>query len=154
MKRSHRILSLLLVLTLTLSTTACKKLFKRHTKILTLKIDNGPEIKFTDISSFEVDGSIFITGDNDDGQLNILLDSELNEGTYTGNQDIMDYGININYGSDSQSVFNTMVNAINTVFVVSEHKKGRYIKGYFTLDYANLDTQTAHSVRGTFDVTY
>ena len=156
MKKSYGILSLLLVLTFTSTiTTSCKKLFKRHEKTLTLKIDNNPEIVYTNVHTFKTGDGIIITGSDDDGQVYILMGSDIKEGTYVGIEEITDQGVNINYGSDEREEFNTMVNAANIKFVVNVHDKGdRHIKGYYTLDYANVETQTAHTAKGTFEFWY
>ncbi len=156
MKSTTKILGLFLFVTL-FTLTSCHKKSDDDTQDdstgnkITLKIDNEPEITFSNVTGSALSGQLVMGGSNSNGDIQIIVNADISEGTYTSaNQVLMSHGVN------SQAVFTTATNVTSISFVVTTHNiAGKHIKGTFSLEYNdNQNVNVTHTATGTFDVKY
>ncbi len=118
---------------------------------ITLKIDNGNEIVYTDVNGMVLDEQLVMGGSNSNSDIQIIVNADISEGTYTSAEQVL-----ISHGVNSQAVFTTATNVTSISFVVTTHNvANKHIKGTFTLAYFdNQDANISHTATGTFDVKY
>ncbi len=161
MKNLSKVLSLLLILTLTL-VTSCKKkkedtLFLDNT--FTMKIDNGEKANFKNIITGltqDKEAIKTIATKQDYGQMIFLLDPDINPGTYTGQSAFDDDEIAIIFSGSSGGLTIDEMNISMSSFtfeVVSHDKSNKHIKGSFGGDYTDNNNAT-HTFTCTFDLHY
>ncbi len=118
---------------------------------ITLKIDNETETVYTNVNAVVLGDKLTIGASNSNSDLQIIVNSDINEGTYTSPAEIgMSHGVN------SQAVFTTATNVTSISFVVTTHNvANKHIKGTYSLEYTdNQDSSVTHQATGTFDVKY
>ncbi len=154
MKNSIKTLSLILLVTLTVF--SCKKKDddtndNAPSNTITLKIDNEPEIKYTDVTGVVLSDKLVMNGSNSSSDIQISIDSDIAEGTYTSaTQVLMSHGVN------GTGVFTTATNVTSISFkVISHSTSSKHIKGDFSINYIdNLNNNVSHTATGKFDVSY
>ena len=154
MKKTLRTFSLLLLLSLAF--TSCKKddddtQNNVSTNKITLSIDNGTEIVYTDVTGVALADKLTIGASNSNSDIQIIVDSDISQGTYTSPTQI-----GMSHGVHSQAVFTSATNTTSLSFEVTSHDTAaKHIKGSFSLSYNdNHDNTIQHNATGTYDVTY
>ncbi len=156
MKTTKNILSLILLITV-LTFTSCNSndddnpSDNSSDNKITLTIDNGSEIVYTDVTGVVLADKLTIAASNNDSDLQIILNSDISQGTYTSPAQI---GISHSY--NSLGVFNFATNMTSISFVVTSHDvSAKHIKGTYILNYMdNQDNNISHTATGTYDVKY
>jgi hypothetical protein len=147
---------LLLLLAVSLTMTSCKKEETEEQPEATentvkLQIDNNAEIDFKDSFSAMVLGGRLIIGaaDNASGSdIQFSLDPSIATGTYTT-------GFLISHGVNGQAVFATAINASGESLTITTHNtNSKHLKGNFTLNFTDNNTQANRHAEGSFDITY
>ena len=155
MKNSIKTLSLILLLTLTIF--SCKKekdddsANDSASQTITLKIDNEPEINYTDATGVVLSDKLVMGGNKSGSDIQISVDSDIAEGTYTSaTQVLMSHGVN------GIGVFTTATNVTSISFKVTGHSvSSKHIKGEFSINYTdNQNAGITHTATGTFDISY
>ena len=151
MKKTIKTLSLIFLLALTVF--SCKKKDddtndNTPSDTITLKIDNGSKITFSNVTGIILTDKLVMSGQNSDKSIDIIVNSDIDQGTYTNAGQV-----SINYEENGSTVF-TSISATAISFEVTNHDtSSKYIKGDFTLDYYDAQNNS-HTVTGTFDVSY
>jgi hypothetical protein len=155
MKTTKNILSLILLISV-LIFTSCKsdsdddENNDSSDSKITLKIDNGTETVYTTVTAMALNNKIIIGGNDADSDIQIIVDTDISEGTYTSAMDI-----GISHGVNSQAIFTSITNMTSLSFVVSNHNiSGKHIKGTFSLNYDDNQNTSTHTATGTFDIYY
>jgi hypothetical protein len=154
MKTTKNILSLILLISV-LIFTSCKSDSddddnndSSDSKI-TLKIDNGTETVYTTVTAMALNDKIIIGGNDANSDIQIIVDTNISEGTYSA----MDIGMS--HGINSQAIFTSITNMTSLSFVVSNHDiSGKHIKGTFSLNYDDNQNTSTHTATGTYNVYY
>ena len=153
MKNSIKTLSLILLLTLTVF--SCKKKDddtsdNTSSNTITLKIDNEPEIKYTDVAGVVLSDKLVMNGSNSSSDIQIDVDSNVAAGTYDATQALVSHSVN------GSAVFTTVINATAFSLEVTGHNtSSKHIKGNFSITYTdNQNANVTHTATGTFDVSY
>jgi hypothetical protein len=154
MKTKIKTLVLLLMVT-SLTFTACKKEKEdgdnnsSSDSKVTLKIDNDSEIVYTNVTASILNNKIVIGSQNSNSDLEIIVNKDISNGTYSQQEIAMSYGVN------SVAVFTSITNVTSLSFVVSSHNTNdKHIKGTFTLSYDDNNTGAPHTATGSFNVYY
>ena len=157
MKTKKNILSLIVLFTL-LTFTACNSDSNSNDddnnnnssdSKITLKIDNGTETVYTNITAAVVGDKIMIGGHDADSDIQIIVDNDISEGTYNNSEIGMTHGVN------SLAIFGSVTNMTSLSFIVSSHDtSAKHIKGTFSLNYDDNQNASTHSATGTYNIYY
>jgi len=148
--------AMFILLSINLLTISCskdddEKQEETTTNTIKLQIDNDAEISFKDNFSAMVLGGRLIIGAADNAtssDIQLSLDPSISSGTYST-------GFLISHGVNGQAVFTTTTNASNKSLTITSHDtSGKHIKGTFSLNFVDHNTQANRHAQGSFDVKY